>query len=77
MAKKQPPPNTADIALEKLEELSFEQAFQQLEAIVTQLEQGDLTLDQSLDLHARGQKLADRCAALLDHAELKVKEIGD
>jgi exodeoxyribonuclease VII small subunit len=41
------------------------------------MEQGDLPLDQSLELHARGQKLAEFCAKLLDNAELKVREIGE
>jgi len=75
MPKKQTLP-TADIAPEDLENLTFEQAFHQLEQIVAQLEQGDLALDQSLDLHARGQKLAEICAQHLDQAELKVREIG-
>jgi exodeoxyribonuclease VII small subunit len=72
MAKKQ-----AIDAGASLEELSFEEAFQQLEEIVTQLEGGDLSLDQSLALHERGQKLADHCARKLDEAELKVREIRD
>ena len=58
-----------------IDDLSFEQAFQQLEEIVAQLEQGDLPLDQTLALHERGQKLAEHCARKLDEAELKVKEI--
>ena len=74
MAKKQTPPATVDTAVESL---TFEQAYSQLEAIVTQLEQGDLALDQLLDLHARGQKLADHCAKQLDQAELKVTQIND
>lgn len=60
-----------------VESLTFEQAYSQLEAIVAQLEQGDLALDQMLDLHARGQKLADQCARQLDQAELKVTQIQD
>ncbi len=72
MAKKQAiEANTA------IEILSFEDAYQQLEEIVAQLEQGDLSLDQSLALHERGQKLADHCARKLDEAELKVKEIRE
>ena len=70
MAKKQ-----AIDAGASIDDLSFEQAFQQLEEIVTQLEQGDLPLDQTLALHERGQKLAEHCARKLDEAELKVKEI--
>lgn len=70
MAKKQAIDAGVDIAT-----LSFEQAFQLLDEIVTQLEQGDLPLDQSLSLHERGQKLAEHCARKLDEAELKVKEV--
>ena len=70
MAKKQ----AIDAGVD-METLSFEQAFQLLEEIVSQLEQGDLPLDQSLALHERGQKLAEHCARKLDEAELKVKEI--
>jgi exodeoxyribonuclease VII small subunit len=73
MAKKHSPA-AGDVALE---DLTFEQAFQQLEEIVGRMEQGDLPLDQSLELHARGQKLAEFCAKLLDNAELKVREIGE
>ena len=72
MAKKQA--IEADTAIENL---SFEDAYQQLEEIVAQLEQGDMPLDHSLALHERGQKLADHCARKLDEAELKVKEIRE
>lgn len=58
-------------------QLSFEQAFQQLEAIVAQLERGELPLDQSLELYAQGQRLVAYCAQLLDQAELRVREIRD
>ncbi len=64
---------------EPAEELnvSFEQAYKELESIVAQLEQGELPLEQSLALHARGQKLAAVCNKTLEEAELKVKVIGD
>jgi exodeoxyribonuclease VII small subunit len=57
--------------------LTFEQAYKELEAIVAQLEQGELPLEQSLALHARGQKLAAFCNKTLEEAELKVKVIGE
>ena len=60
-----------------IESLSFEQAFHQLEDIIAQLERGDLPLDQSLELYARGRRLAERCAQLLDQAELQVREVKD
>lgn len=54
---------------------SFEVAFQELEEIVAQLERGDLPLEQALELHERGQKLAAYCATQLDQAELRVKKL--
>jgi exodeoxyribonuclease VII small subunit len=50
-------------------------AFHELEEIVAQLEQGDLPLEQALELHERGQKLAAYCAGQLDQAELRVKKL--
>lgn len=61
-----------------VEALSFENALQELEAIVNQLEAEDRTLEEALQLFERGQSLAKHCAALLDQAELKVQQIvGD
>lgn len=64
--KSSPPPDT---------ELTFEQAFAQLEEIVERLESSELTLDESVALFERGQVLAAQCAKLLDAAELKVKQL--
>lgn len=61
-----------------VEALSFENAFEELEGIVDQLEAEDRTLEEALQLFERGQALAKHCAALLDQAELKVQQIvGD
>lgn len=60
------------------EELSYEQAFAELEAIVTALEEDDHPLEQAIALFERGQALARRCAELLETAELKVRQlVGD
>ena len=56
-------------------ELSFESAYRELEQLVAQMEQGDLPLEQALELHTRGQQLAAHCAQHLDQAELRVKKI--
>jgi exodeoxyribonuclease VII small subunit len=56
-------------------ELTFEQAFAQLEEIVEKLESTELSLDESVALFERGQTLAAQCAKLLDAAELKVKQL--
>jgi exodeoxyribonuclease VII small subunit len=55
--------------------MTFEQAFQELEEIVRQLEGGQPALDEALALFERGQALAARCGALLDSAELKVRQL--
>jgi exodeoxyribonuclease VII small subunit len=54
---------------------SFEQLFRELEATVGKLEAGDLSLDESLALFQRGMELSKRCGELLDHAELRIKEL--
>jgi exodeoxyribonuclease VII small subunit len=57
-------------------EPTFEQAFKELESIIAKLESGELSLDESLALFERGQVLAKQCGALLDAAELKVKQLS-
>lgn len=52
---------------------AFEKVLSELEAIIDQLEKGDLPLEQMLVLHARGQQLVAQCAAHLDKAELKLR----
>jgi len=56
-----------------IEQLTYEQAYAELEQIVRMLEAGERSLDDSVRLYERGQALAQRCAALLDKAELKVR----
>ncbi len=62
--------------MSKKEELTFEQAFAQLEETVQRLEQGGLPLEESLALFERGQALAARCHTQLDEAELKIKQLS-
>jgi exodeoxyribonuclease VII small subunit len=62
---------------EALEELSFEDAFRELEATVRQLEEGELTLDEAIALYERGMGLARRCGEALDAAELQMERLAD
>jgi exodeoxyribonuclease VII small subunit len=55
---------------------SFEKLFAELEETVAKLEGGELSLDESLALFPRGTELAKKCAAMLDQAELRVKELA-
>ena len=52
---------------------TFEDSMNELETIVTQLEAGDITLDDSLKLFEEGIKLAKTCQSKLEEAEKKVK----
>lgn len=61
--------------MKPVEEMSFEEAFAELEEIVRKLEAGGLSLEESLILYERGQKLAAFCNWQLDQAELKVRQL--
>ena len=50
--------------------MTFEESL--LEEIVRQMEQGNVSLQESLNLFEEGSKLARQCGSLLDEAELKV-----
>lgn len=60
-----------------IESLSYEQAFQKLEAIVSDLEAEVSSLDQAIKLFERGQALAKHCSQILEKAELKVQELTE
>ncbi len=57
-------------------ELTFEQAFAELESVTGRLEKGDLSLDELLTLYARGQELARFCQNCLDQAELRITALS-
>jgi exodeoxyribonuclease VII small subunit len=59
-----------------IEQLTYEAAFSELENIVEALESNQRPLDEAMSLFERGQALASRCAALLDQAELKVRQLS-
>ena len=59
----------------EISELAFEQALRELEVTVAKLEAGELTLEESLALFERGQKLAAHCNDLLEKASLRVEQL--
>ena len=59
----------------KKETIQFEEAFQRLGNIVTQLESGEESLEKSLELFEEGVKLAEACRAKLDQAEQAIKTL--
>lgn len=58
-----------------MEELSFEDALQRLEAIVQQLERGDVPLDKSITLYAEGDRLRAQCQKRLEAAQARIEQI--
>jgi exodeoxyribonuclease VII small subunit len=54
-------------------DLKFEAALQRLEQIVDQLEAGNLTLEESLQVFEEGVGLARRCGKYLDDAEKRIE----
>lgn len=55
----------------------FETAIAELEGIVKRLEEGDLPLEQSLELYERGVQLSRFCHARLEEAERRVEMLDE
>jgi exodeoxyribonuclease VII small subunit len=53
--------------------LNFEAGLQQLEAIVKEMEGGDLPLERALELFEKGIKLSEQCRKQLEAAETRVE----
>ena len=66
-----------DKAADELQDVAFEDALAELEALVEQMEAGDLSLEASLAAFERGVKLTRHCQASLQAAELKVKVLTE
>lgn len=58
-----------------IEQLSFERALKELEAIVGRLERGDVELEESIAIYERGDALKAHCDRLLRQAEAKVERL--
>lgn len=61
------------MSTETIEALSFEQAMQELDAIVLEMERGEIPLETSLKQFERGVALARHTQKLLKDAEQKVQ----
>jgi exodeoxyribonuclease VII small subunit len=59
------------------ETLDFEGAFGSLQEAIGQLERGGLSLEASILTFERGMALANRCAEILEAAELRVTRVLD
>lgn len=59
----------------EVKNLSFEQAMQELEAIVEKMEDGTLSLEESVQAYARGTELAKFCRGKLNAAEATIRKL--
>jgi exodeoxyribonuclease VII small subunit len=55
----------------------FESALAELDAIVKALEEGDLSLEKSLELYERGVQLSRFCHAKLEGAERRIEILNE
>ena len=67
----------ANKATDKNQIAHFENSLDELEKLVAQLEQGDLSLDESLKSFERGIALFRDCQGALEQAELRVNLLMD
>lgn len=63
--------------MEEKERLGFEEALKELDSIVGKLEDGDITLEKSVDLYEEGIKLSKFCTEILEKAELRIKKVNE
>ena len=61
----------------EIKELKFEEGLKKLEELVTQLDDGNLSLEESISYYEIGIKLKSHCEKLLKTAELKVLKVSD
>ncbi|GFN30551.1 exodeoxyribonuclease VII small subunit [Paenibacillus xylaniclasticus] len=55
------------------QQLSFEEAMNQLERIVSQLENGDVPLETAIDLFQEGMRLSQLCGSKLELVERRIE----
>jgi len=56
-----------------LEEVGLEDALEELERIVSELEDGKMSLEKSLELYERGMRLVRLCNLRLDSAQRRIE----
>lgn len=67
--------STHTTATAEIAGLPFERALAELEEIVRKLEQGSVSLEDSIAIYERGESLKRHCDALLRSAEMRIEKI--
>lgn len=55
----------------------FEALYEQLESVVSKLEEGAFSLEESVNLYEKGMMLARRCREVLGEAELRISQLQE
>ena len=76
MAAREVGPSGDGVEFADVAELSYEDARDELTAIVAQLEGGQVPLEEGMRLWRRGDALAAHCTAWLDGAQWQISEAG-
>ncbi len=71
----EPRPSLDDLGQIDLASIDFETALELLDEAVRRLEDGELSLDASIELYEGAVGLSQRCAEILSAAELRLQEI--
>lgn len=67
------PPEIGTEAIGSPASSTFESGLQELEAVVKEMEGGDLPLERALELFERGMKLSEACRKQLEEAETRIE----
>ena len=62
---------------DEIKKLKFEDGLKKLEELVNQLDDGKLSLEESISYYEIGVKLKSHCEKLLKTAELKILKVSD
>ncbi len=58
------------------ERIPFEEALKKLETIVTKLQDGSVSLEESVTLYEEGIALSKYCSTILEEAELRIEKVN-
>ena len=62
---------------EKSNDMSYEEAVKELEKIISKLESGEASLDDSIQLYSRGMELSKFCKDKLDSIVKKISMLSE
>lgn len=67
--------SSAEALPDEIQAMSFEQAMAALEEVVARLEGGEVGLEESIEMYARGDLLRQHCESKLKAAEERIEKI--